>query len=79
MSDCDCEVCQRHKKIRQLILDKDTDGLIEKIEVISALLDNVETDCEHYKMILNGTWPHSIEYLEKALENAKRIKNENHK
>jgi hypothetical protein len=40
-------------------------------EEMFSRIEEAETDVEYYKGILKGTWPNSIEILEKALQKAK--------
>jgi hypothetical protein len=73
---CTCSICTTFTRWEN-VLQIDTP---EKREVFCEILDrieSVETDLCYYKSILDGSWPHSVERLEKALEQARLKRSQN--
>jgi hypothetical protein len=71
MKSCSCSLCQRERKIEELIKRKNFDRLVQYTKELSRLLTNSETDAQHYSLILHGNWPNSIKIMEAALQQAK--------
>lgn len=71
-SQCKCSICIRNRRIKRIIKSKHVDSLIATIEELSSLLIECESDVEHLKCILNGTWPNAEIYLKNALANLKK-------
>lgn len=71
---CKCRICERHKRSHLAVKNKDVKEMKAIIEEYETLLENVETDVEHYELILNGYWPHSVEWLEGSLKNARLLR-----
>lgn len=69
---CNCEVCQRHRKNKEIIKRADPKEMAELIEQQEDAIMHLETDYAHYGMILHGTWPRAVCILERALEKAKK-------
>lgn len=73
-SQCKCEICNRNRRIKRIIKSKNVDDLIAATEELSSLLIECESDVEHLRCILNGTWPNAEVYLKTALANLKKKK-----
>jgi hypothetical protein len=73
---CQCKLCLRDRewKIRLQCVPKESQ---EYFENIYEHLLNVETDLNYYESIEEGSWPSSIETLERWLENVKAKQKEN--
>lgn len=63
---CDCKICRRNRKFEQMLIGL-RDEQREFFLYIDTLLEGAETDASHYRAILEGKWPNSQEYLERAL------------
>lgn len=77
MSECDCDYCNRHKRIKDIINDRDFDKLVEEYYDLDNEAAHLELDCEVYKKIFDGTWPDSVMRLEHAIKNI-RLRRKNH-
>ena len=71
MSSCNCNFCKMYGRVNWVM---DGCGSVER-ELIWHLYERAmysEDDLAYYKAILDGSWPHSVEILERALEKAKK-------
>jgi len=67
---CECKVCQNGRMFRHKVeqLPEEQRGFFES--VYDDLMEK-EMDLDYKRAILDGSWPQSVEILEKALVNAK--------
>jgi len=68
---CNCYYCMRGRKITAAIRERNTDTLITLLKELSNRMIMAEFDVEYFRSIFDGSWPSSIEILEKALLKAK--------
>lgn len=68
---CDCKVCLRSRRIQRAMKRRDPDVLIAIINELYEELEGESTDASHQRAILDGSWPGSVEILERALEHAR--------
>ena len=67
---CDCEFCKLYK-LRTQALETDDIELVKKImEKFSDMWLNVDEDLNYQNCILDGSWPGSVEILERSLKKA---------
>ncbi len=67
---CDCEFCELYK-LRTQALETDNIEFVKKImEKFSDLWLCVDEDLNYQNCILDGSWPGSVEILEKSLKKA---------
>jgi hypothetical protein len=70
MSQCQCKVCQNGRMFRHKVeqLPEEQRGFFESL--YEDLIEK-EMDLDYKRAILDGSWPQSVEILEKALARAK--------
>lgn len=71
---CDCQWCKLSEKIHSI---KDKTECIEARDLIDYLANELimtSEDNNYNEVVMNGSWPTSVEILTRALENAKSIK-----
>ena len=70
---CECKVCERHRKIEEIIKRKDVDELILTLQQCENQLFDTEFDLDYYKLVANGQYHCSVDILEGWLKKAKEI------
>lgn len=68
MPRCNCRLCARSRRIKSVKEHSSRDNLLLLIDELHEELENAEEELEHSRMVLNGTWPHAKEILERSLE-----------
>lgn len=68
---CNCRLCQRSRKLREIIAHRDVDELISTLNAFADDLVGAEEDASYYRGIVDGTWPNAVAILERSLEKAK--------
>lgn len=70
MSHCECKVCQNGRMFRHKVeqLPEEQRGFFESL--YEDLMEK-EMDLDYKRAILDGSWPQSVEILEKALARAR--------
>lgn len=74
---CDCYYCKTHRLISKAKHNNDIDLLYRLAKELGGLAISAEADNDYHKCIMDGSWPTSVEILERALKNAKENQDEN--
>lgn len=73
MKQCDCEFCKESKRMREIVARLPGEDAKWLTEFYNKHL-NLAMDEEYNRHILNGSWPSSVRILTRALEEAKKNK-----
>ncbi len=67
---CDCEFCKLYKLRTQALETKDIEFVKKIMEKFSDMWLCVDEDLSYQNCILDGSWPGSVEILERSLKKA---------
>lgn len=68
---CECPLCVQGRAIAATIASRDVDRLIKLVRALVDERDCLGFDDDYSKCVLDGSWPQSVEILERALATAK--------
>lgn len=68
---CTCQVCKDICRWREVFKNGDIYSRMDAFEEMFGRIEEAETGRDVYKSIMNGTWPESVEILERSLIKAK--------
>lgn len=66
-SRCDCEWCDKLRRVESVIARRDPDELVALVEELYTDNFNVALDVEYHEVILDGSWPGARDILTRAL------------
>lgn len=72
---CNCRLCTYSRKVREIKKRGNVDEMKATIDDLMDANYNIGADLEYAEAVLNGSWPSSVEQLERALEKAKNHPN----
>ena len=67
MAKCECDICKRHQRIKDIVASRDPDKLIAMVNELADALASTEMDLNYDECILDGSWPSAVYILENAL------------
>ena len=71
---CDCEICKRHRAIKDAEKAGDVAALVKIIWGLEVSLEDAETERDSLRGIMDGSWPNAETYLEAALAKERAAK-----
>lgn len=72
---CNCRLCLYSRKVRGILHRRNADEMKDTINDLMDANYNIGADLEYAEAILDGSWPSSVEQLDRALEKAKNHPN----
>jgi len=73
---CECTLCDLGRQLTSALESHNYQRCAPLLKKFANLWLLCDFDRQYYKMILDGTWPQSVEILERSLERAKKIRND---
>lgn len=70
---CTCELCRLSRRARRTSMSGSRPQMRKLIEELFNRAMNAEFDLDYNESVLDGSWPQSVEILERSLEKAKAI------
>jgi len=61
------------ERVAKILASRDFDAIAAELRSWMNRTLNAEFDSAYYKCIMDGSWPTSVEILERALEKAKKL------
>ena len=71
---CKCRLCIRHRRMDSLRKRGTRKQLVAALDELMNHLCDVEADLNYHQVIMDGSWPSSVEQLQKALKRARKVK-----
>ena len=66
-----CRICRQHRRIKAVKRRGGVNEMRALIEELHNETGEAEEDVAYHRAILDGSWPSSVEILERALERAR--------